>query len=80
MKVLDKTNEIDVPSSESDSESKRGRNDNTNFALEYPDLDMLVCSVLNDDKTINIDDGDDLLLRAQRMEQLQQSSTATGYW
>jgi hypothetical protein len=79
MKVLDKTNEIDVPSSESDSESKRGRNDNTNFALEYPDLDMLVCSVLNDDKTINIDDGDDLLLRAQRMEQLQQSSTATGY-
>ena len=79
MKVLDETNEIDVPSSESDSESKRGRNDNTNFALEYPDLDMLVCSVLNDDKTINIDDGDDLLLRAQRMEQLQQSSTATGY-
>jgi hypothetical protein len=78
MKVLDKTNEIDVPSSESDSESKRGRNDNTNFALEYPDLDMLD-SVLNDDNTINIDDGDDLLLRAQRMEQLQQSSTATGY-
>jgi hypothetical protein len=30
--------------------------------------------VWNDDNTINIDDGDDLLLRIQWMEQLQQSS------
>ena len=53
--------EIDVP----ESESEEGGEYNNNFALEYPDLDMLG-SVDNDN--------DDAFLRAQRMERLQQSS------
>ncbi len=68
--MADETNEMDVPS----SESERGGYDNTNFALEYPDLDMLDSAA--DFESID-DDDDDLLLRAQRMERLQQSSTAT---
>ncbi len=68
--VADETNEMDVPS----SESERGGYDNTSFALEYPDLDMLDSAA---DFENNIDNDDDLLLRAQRLERLQQSSTAT---
>jgi hypothetical protein len=51
--------EIDVP------EPEEGGYNNNNFALEYPDLDML--------DSVD-DDNDDALLRAQRMERLQQSS------
>ena len=58
-KVVELT-EIDVPSEE-------GEEYNNNFALEYPDLDML-------DSVDNDDNDDDTLLRAQRMERLQQSS------
>jgi Sec-independent protein translocase protein TatA len=58
-KVVEAT-EIDVPSEE-------GGEYNNNFALEYPDLDML-------DSVDNGDD-DDALLRAQRMERLQQQSS-----
>ena len=56
-KVVEAT-EIDVPSEE-------GGEYNNNFALEYPDLDML--------DSVD-DDNDDALLRAQRMERLQESS------
>ena len=55
--------EIDVPS----SESEEGGEYNNNFALVYSDLDML-------DSVDNGDDDDDALLRAQRMERLQESS------
>ena len=48
-------NEIDVPSLETERE---GYN-NTNFALEYPDLDMLD-SAANFESNINDDDDDDL--------------------
>ena len=68
--VVDETNEMDVPS----SESERGGYPNTSFALEYPDLDMLDSAA---DFESNSDNDDDLLLRAQRLERLQQSSTAT---
>ena len=57
-KVVEAT-EIDVPSEE-------GGEYNNNFALEYPDLDTL--------DSVDNDDDDDALLRAQRMERLQQSS------
>ena len=60
-KVVELT-EIDVPSEE-------GEEYNNNFALEYPDLDMLLDSVESDDV-------DDALLRAQRMERLQQQSSS----
>jgi len=59
-KVVELT-EIDVPSEE-------GEEYNNNFALEYPDLDMLV--------SVESDDVDDALLRAQQMERLQQQSSS----
>jgi hypothetical protein len=52
--------EIDVP------ESEEGGEYNNNFALEYPDLDML--------DSVD-EDNNDALLRAQRMERLQLQSS-----
>ena len=57
-KVVEAT-EIDVPSEE-------GGEYNNNFALEYPDLDML--------DSVD-EDNNDALLRAQRMERLQLQSS-----
>ncbi len=51
---------------------------NNQFALEYPDLDML--DSVEDGGGDNDDDDDAALLRARRMERLQQSSLKRLRW